>query len=270
MYTLTTIKKKIINKIIFTIALFFNFIEVVVMRDRFIKLKYSSIVFDIGYNKGKFSKEILKICKPKIIIGVEANPMLLENSFSDQKIIKLNYIVSDKFKKRRTLYINKYFHGISTVSINLIKNSRFYVGSKKQKKLNTMFHKKIIVKVITLNKLIKIYGLPDLIKIDVEGHEYEVLKGLVKKAKKITFEWSEENFKTLEKSIKHLKKIGYRKFGVVGYFDNKQDLNNKILFSRKGDPFLIEPNYFNWKEINLKKFIDENRRINYGMIWVKN
>ena len=63
--------------------------------------------------------------------------------------------------------------------------------------------------------------------------------------------------------------MGYNKFGVVGYFSNHKDLDNKILFSRKGDPFLIEPDYFEWDKINLKKYIDEKRKINYGMIWVK-
>ena len=43
----------------------------------------------------------------------------------------------------------------------------------------------------------------------------------------------------------------------------------KVLFSRKGDPFLIEPDYFEWDKINLKKYIDVNRKINYGMIWAK-
>ena len=55
----------------------------------------------------------------------------------------------------------------------------------------------------------------------------------------------------------------------MGYFVSYKKLNNKILHSNKGDPFLIEPDYFSWEEIDLKSYIIENRRINYGMIWAK-
>ena len=260
---------KIKNKIVYIKEKIFCFLEEYFLKHRMVKLESDSLIFDIGYNKGKFSKKILNNFKPSLIIGLEANPELINDSYNHPKIKKLNYLVSNNSNVEKYLYINNNFTGMSTASLDVLQKSRFSTGSTKQKKLNELFHKKIKVKTVTLDELIHTYGNPDLIKIDVEGHEYEVFRGLTKKTKKITFEWTEENFSQLEKSIYYLKSIGYNYFGVVGYFINKEYLNDKILFSRKGDPFLIEPDYFEWEIINLKKFIVAERKINYGMIWVK-
>ena len=260
---------KIKNKIVYIKENIFYFLEEYFLKNRKVKLNSDSLIFDIGYNKGKFSKKILDNFNPSKIIGLEANPKLINESYDHPKIKKLNFIVSNNCNEEKTLYINNDFTGISTVSMDVLQKSRFCSGSSKQEKLEKLFDEKIKIKTINLDQLISDYGVPELIKIDVEGHEYEVLKGLTKKVKKITFEWTEENFNQLEKSINFLKSIGYRHFGVVGFFLNKEHLNDKILFSRKGDPFLLEPDYFEWEEINLKKYINEERKINYGMIWVK-
>jgi FkbM family methyltransferase len=260
---------KIKNKILFYKENFLYFLEELMLSEKLLKLENNPLIFDIGYNKGKFSKKILSYFKPSLILGIEANPSIIKNSFSHPIIKKINYLVSDDTLEEKYLYINDNFLGMSTASLDILKKSRFSSGSIKQEKLHELYNYKIKIKVITLDKLINLYGTPDLIKIDVEGHEFEVLKGLNTKAKKITFEWTEENYDGLEKSIKHLMDLGYDKFGVVGYFTNRNNLDDKVLFSRKGDPFLIEPDYFEWKKINLRKYIDENRKINYGMIWAK-
>jgi hypothetical protein len=46
------------------------------------------------------------------------------------------------------------------------------------------------VQVTTLNQLIKDYGNPSFCKIDVEGYEYKVLKGLSEPIKTISFEFT--------------------------------------------------------------------------------
>ena len=70
----------------------------------------------------------------------------------------------------------------------------------------------------------------------------------------------------LNEIIVYLKKIGFSKFGAIGYFVEK---NSNVLFSRKGDPFLIEPEYFAWEDLNLNSILKKDRKISYGMIWAK-
>lgn len=46
------------------------------------------------------------------------------------------------------------------------------------------------VEIVTLDMLIKLYGVPDFIKIDTEGFELEVLKGLSTPVKALSFEYT--------------------------------------------------------------------------------
>lgn len=65
--------------------------------------------------------------------------------------------------------------------INSVKDARF-------KEHN--WNKTIEVEITTLDKLISKFGIPSFIKIDVEGYELEVLKGLSQPIKMISFEYT--------------------------------------------------------------------------------
>ena len=108
-----------------------------------------------------------------------------------------------------------------------------------------------------------------LIKIDVEGYEYEVLQGLSAKQKKICFEWHEEEEDTLYKIVEHLQNLGYSQYGIIGYFD-EGDVFETATYSDKGDPYLEEPeNYYSWEDLKVEALIKPERRVNYGMMFVK-
>ena len=82
--------------------------------------------------------------------------------------------------------------------------------------LKTIYFENLVprdAQTITLDKMIELYGQPDLIKIDVEGYEGTVLRGLTSKAKKLCFEWSEEFPEELNNCITILENLGYEKFG---------------------------------------------------------
>jgi len=101
-----------------------------------------------------------------------------------------------------TLEINSKMPTISTMAEHW-KKGRF--SSEK-------WDQKILVEVITLDQLIKIYGKPDYIKIDVEGFELEVLLGLTQKVGIISFEFASEFLDQTFECLSHLKKIGYNDY----------------------------------------------------------
>jgi FkbM family methyltransferase len=68
--------------------------------------------------------------------------------------------------------------------------------------------KKIRVDVITVDELVKRFGRPAFIKIDVEGFEEEVIRGIVSPVKALSFEFTPEYADTAIRSIRHLGGLG--------------------------------------------------------------
>ncbi|GAI93462.1 unnamed protein product, partial [marine sediment metagenome] len=76
------------------------------------------------------------------------------------------------------------------------------------------WHENVTVPVTTLDKLIRKYGSPAVCKIDVEGFEYQVIKGLSQPAEMISFEFTPtpKLINRSIESIKHLSAIGNVQF----------------------------------------------------------
>ncbi|MBX9837832.1 MAG: FkbM family methyltransferase [Silvanigrellaceae bacterium] len=151
------------------------------------KLKKAKVIIDVGANKGKYSSLILKYFNADIICLFEPS------------IYNYNLLI-DKFKNNNNMFI--FNLGLSDICIsqNLYSNNEFGSGLASLSKrsleyLNINFDYHETINLIRFDKFWHDNfnnSEIDLIKIDVEGHEMNVLNGIgsfIYKIKIIQFEF---------------------------------------------------------------------------------
>lgn len=203
------------------------------------------LVFDIGYNMGNFTRQVLAIEPTAKIIGVEGHPMYHELP-RPSNVTLIKAVVSNQDNTEIPFYICDSNPGINSINpewIEIIRHSHFFSKTKRM----------VMVPSITLDKLISLYGIPDILKMDIEGAESIALEKLSQKCGLVTFEWSEEFFFDALKCITKLKSIGYEKFS----------------YSEQCDTF--EPNraFYSWEDLKLYENIVPERKDRWGMIYAK-
>ena len=202
--------------------------------------------FDIGANIGNWSKA--NIHKTDKIISIEASPItfkkLLDNCNYD-KISLLNYAVCNNNGEDIIFY-----HADCDV---LSTTNKDWLTSEKSR-FHNWSYTEIMCKTITIDNLIKLYGLPELIKIDVEGGEYECISSLTQKVNTLCFEWASETNDITFKCIDYLYNLGFTKY-----------------YMQNGDNYTFVPNDNEFYDISLikNKLINTIVKEDWGMIWCK-
>lgn len=202
--------------------------------------------FDIGANIDKWSLANINQCKK--IITIEASPItfnkLVDNCKND-KIILLNYAVCNNNGNDITFYQAE-SDTLSTINKEWLtaESSRFYNHR----------YTEINCKTITIDKLIEQYGLPDMIKIDVEGGEYECICSLTQKVKLLCFEWASETNIITFNCIDYLYNLGYTQYYIQIF-----------------DDYSFRPQDNDFYDINTIKTKLSNTipKEDWGMIWCK-
>ncbi len=178
------------------------------------KFKIVTLV-DVGSHKGEFLDYFIKKKKIRKILAFEPQSIpfeILKHKFKSNSRIKLFNQAVSNMNKKRVFKLNKLS---STSTFETINKKNFYTIFKNFL-LNSKnpIEKKIILKTKRIEKFLKEEDLKNcFIKIDVEGHEYEVLRGLGKKIKNIQFIMIEKQlfnlYKRKEKAGNYLKKNNF-------------------------------------------------------------
>jgi FkbM family methyltransferase len=145
-------------------------------------VKANDLCFDVGANFGN---------RVAPLLAVKAKIVAVEPQEFCQKVLKWRFgkkiavlpMGLGEIEDVKEFYISdaSYLSSFSKTWIDSVKKDRF-----KENKWSNVGK----VQMTTLDKLIAKYGTPAFIKIDVEGYELEVLKGLNSPVKMISFEYT--------------------------------------------------------------------------------
>jgi FkbM family methyltransferase len=187
--------KKVVLKLKFTYEKVISFLSEKIARRETLKfysqfIRKGDLCFDVGANIGRFTRIFLARAK----FGSNENVIIVGKACGE-------------FQGEGELMICKEAPTISTMSAKWKNEGRF------SKDYEWTTQKR--VPVTTLDNLILSYGLPKFCKIDVEGFEESVLKGLTKPIPFISFEFTREFFDDAKKCINHLLSLGYVKFNCT-------------------------------------------------------
>lgn len=144
-------------------------------------IKPGDRVFDVGANMGNRVSIFLQLGAK--VVAVEPQPdcqAYLQKQFGNSIIIEPVGLGESDYEAEMLVSNESTLSTLSKTFVERTSKHRFEKNS---------WDKKITVQVTTLDKLIEKYGLPQFCKIDVEGFEEQVLKGLTHVIPYLSFEY---------------------------------------------------------------------------------
>ena len=213
------------------------------------------MLFDIGANCGKYTRA--NIHKYDRIVCVDASELqcsLLRQNLPADKCVVVHGLVSNTAGAE---FYRCSESGISSASEEWREGKgRFAPGG-------PCWSPSIIwtreeCPVMKLDELIEKYGTPSFIKIDVEGHETEVIKSLSKYSGELAFEWAEEMKEELIVALNYIHEV----------------LGHNEFYIQIEDAYTFEPDPSEYKdfETTLNTICsdwDADRKEKWGMIWCR-
>jgi FkbM family methyltransferase len=222
------------------------------------------LLFDIGANRGDAVIAGLQKGFNKIVALEPAPKMffMLHNNFrDDERVIPLKFAVSDSNNEKIEFY-ECVEDGLSTIEKSWLTGEGALYNGKEFKTIQAI--------TCTIDRLVEKYGLPDLIKIDVEGAETQVLNGMTCKPKQLCFEWS---LFTLDQHVEQLRRLrdinGYTEFALQYITDHLVEPSiYRPLSDLDSLPQWIEDTKVDWESGGWLEY-GHRQSADVGMLWIK-
>jgi FkbM family methyltransferase len=174
-------------------------------------LRPGDLAFDLGAHVGDRIASFRRLRAR--VVAVEPQPALV-------KVLLLIYGKSFEIKVERaavarepgevTLHLNAKNPTVSTASPEFIEAASGAKGWQGER-----WNRTLRVPVTTLDALIEKYGEPDFIKIDVEGFESEVLAGLSRPVKALSFEFTTIQRDVAKAALDRCVALGFTRFNAA-------------------------------------------------------
>jgi len=185
------------------------------------------VLVDLGANKGSFLKQFLKGHSISKAVLIEANPSLsqeLVSDFADKSVFVVNAAIGARSFESVPFYLSNNQEA-SSLNRELAKSHGLKEDSNQ-----------VCVKMITLKEACSLFELEkiDLLKVDIEGAEYDLLEN-----------FSKEDFKKIDQIS-----IEFHDFIDPSLRKRTEDCINKLrghgyLFSHIGTPYMYGSPYYN-------------------------
>lgn len=219
------------------------------------------LLFDIGANRGDAT--VVGVALGYRVIALEAAPKvfreLVGNFVYTPQVLPLKMAVANTNNEVIEFY-EAQEDGLSTMNKDwLTAETMPYKG----KPFRT-----ITATTITIDKLVELYGEPDLIKVDVEGAEWAVFQGMTKSYGMLAFEWTDVTIDEHIKQLEYLRSLGYKEVApqfIVDHLDTPDDWYDLSTFDFKKWLSDYAPLWVagGWEKANLRPTAD------VGMMWLR-
>lgn len=172
-------------------------------------IKKGNLCFDIGANEGELTEIFIQLGEKVVAVEPQKKVMqTMQEKFKRNKnVILIQKGIAEKNGQGELLVCN--YNDCSTMSKDwmaaVTQSGRLPPNQVKWEETQP-------VEFITLDFLIQQYGMPNFCKIDVEGYEYNVLKGLSQPINFLSFEFTPEFLDPSINCIKHLSELGEFEF----------------------------------------------------------
>lgn len=197
-------------------------------------IRPGDLCFDVGANEGQWTRVFLDLGAK--VIAIEPQPEVCQR-FLHRLKAEVRCVAVGSAEGEATLHLARESSSVAHIGAHWQEGPFSYMS----------WDRKITVPVVTLDHLIERYGLPDVCKIDVEGYETEVLKGLSSPIPLISFELQASFLHLAHECFELIQNLGeYRANFMVGdsgvffgQWGKLSDVLERIRTTAEENPLLV-------------------------------